>query len=201
MFVTPTCVHLSAPYCSWWGCIGCWPLCGLKSSLHWCLYFVDALLFGGDRKSIVRWCYPPLLPFLFKDSSLWMVSDDGTWSPDALEVFPSALREVVISDEFWFVYLLLSLVPILLVRPQMEVAGGRRSYEGWWRVQRLRQNRQVCCSVVVLTNDRWVSIGCVIPCPCIGCEQCDVPLVLYSFLSFVSFFWAMPIRPFGGQCL
>jgi hypothetical protein len=130
--------------------------CGLKSSLHWRLCFVDALLVGGDRKPIAGWCHPPLSPFPFKDSSPWMASDDGTWSPDALEVFPSALREVIVFGEFCFVYVLPPLVPIPL---------GWCRYEEWCMVQRLGQNQQLCCSVLVLIDDRWVSIGCVIPCP------------------------------------
>jgi hypothetical protein len=70
MFVAPTC------------CASLWSL----------LFIVRvALVVVGDRKSIISWCYPPLLPFPFKDSSPWMASDDGTWSPDALEVFSSAL--------------------------------------------------------------------------------------------------------------
>jgi hypothetical protein len=35
--------------------VGCY--CGLKSSLHWRLCFIDALLVGSDRKLIVGWCY------------------------------------------------------------------------------------------------------------------------------------------------
>jgi hypothetical protein len=53
-----------------------------------------------------------------------MASDDGTWSPYALKVSPSALREASVSEEFWFVYLLPPLVPIPFVRPQLEGSSG-----------------------------------------------------------------------------
>jgi hypothetical protein len=59
-----------------------------------------------------------------------MALDDGTWSPDTLEVSLLASREVelprevVVSNTSWVLYLLPSLVPTLLVKPQMEGSSG-----------------------------------------------------------------------------
>jgi hypothetical protein len=85
-----------------------------------------------------------LPPFPFKDSSPWTVLDVGTWSPDTLEVSLLASREVVVSDDSWLVYHLPPLLPILLVKPQMEGSSGRRSYERRCRVLGSWWGRQVC---------------------------------------------------------
>jgi hypothetical protein len=79
------------------------------------LVVTENQLSGGDSS---------LPPFPFKDSSPWTVLDDGTWSPDTLEVSLLASREVVVSGDSWLVYLLPSLVPIPLVKPQMEGSSG-----------------------------------------------------------------------------
>jgi hypothetical protein len=87
-----------------------------------------ALLVGGDRNQLTGGD-SPLLSFSFKDSSPVTTLDDGTWSPDMLEVSLLASREVVVSGESWLVCLVSSLVSIPLVRPRWRVAAGRRSYE------------------------------------------------------------------------
>jgi hypothetical protein len=82
----------------------------LKSIYCQRLYFVDALLVGGDSKIYCRVIHRfPSFPF--KDSSPWTVLDDGTWSSDVREVLSSAPREVVVFGEFWPEHPLPLLVP------------------------------------------------------------------------------------------
>jgi hypothetical protein len=65
--------------------------------------------------------FPLLQPFPLKDSSPWVVSNGGRWSPDMLEVSPSVSREIIVSDAFRFELSSPPLVPIPLAP----------SYGGW----------------------------------------------------------------------
>ena len=92
-----------------------------------------------------RVVFPPLLPFLFKDSSSWTALDDSTWSSDLLSdvIFcfkgGRCVRWTLACISFT------TFSPLFAEQsPKWRAAAGWRSYEEWCCVQWLRCNRQVC---------------------------------------------------------
>uniref|UniRef100_K3ZGJ9 Uncharacterized protein n=1 Tax=Setaria italica TaxID=4555 RepID=K3ZGJ9_SETIT len=65
------------------------------------------------------------------------------------------------SGKLWLARPFAALSPLPAARSlRWRAAAGRRSYEGWGKVQRSQCNRQVRCLVEAQIGDQWLSFGC-----------------------------------------